>query len=191
MTRKCKNKCGNEIPPATKCENIISKKGYCSVECLAEHTRFKRVEAQKKKERKEIREAKERLKTRSEYTKDAQRWFNKWVRLRDADQPCISCGNTGGHNKGHRGHNYDAGHYRSIGANPELRFEPDNCFKQCVKCNRNLSGNVANMRFGIFKRIGKERIEWVEGSHQPKKYTVEELKAIKGKYKALCKELES
>ena len=190
MARRCKQCKAVELPPAAKCESIIEKKGYCSVECLADHTKAKRIEAAIKKERAAIRQAKERFKTRQEWIKDAQRWFNKWIRLRDAGQPCISCGNTGGNDKGLGGHNYDAGHYRSVGASPELRFEPDNCFKQCVKCNRDMSGNVVNMRIEILKRIGQERLDFIEGSHKPKKYTIDDLKEIKAKYKSLCYELE-
>lgn len=185
MTRKCKNKCGNEIPPATKCENIISKKGYCSVECLAEHTRFKRVEAQKKKERKEIREAKERLKTRSEYTKDAQRLFNKWVRLRDADQPCISCDwPDNGTNARH------ASHYRSTGACGSLRFHPDNVHASCAQCNSVKSGNILEYRIRLIKKLGQEKVDWLECQPKARKWTIEELKEIKLKYKVLCRDLE-
>lgn len=152
----------------------------CSIECAIIHT--KRLKEQR--DRKEHRERKQRLKTRSDWMKETQTVFNKWVRLRDADKPCISCG---------RYHNgkYDAGHYRSVGSNPALRFEPDNCHKQCVPCNQHKSGNSIEYRIGLVARIGQYRVEWLEGPHEPKKYTVEELQQIKKHYQAKCKELES
>jgi len=188
--RKCKYCKAVELLPAAKCTGIVEKKGYCSIACLNSMARDKRIAAQMKAERKATRLAREKLKTRAEHLKDAQRWFNKWIRLRDAAKACVSCGNNGGHDKGIYGHNYDAGHYRSVGANPELRFNEDNCFKQCVKCNRDLSGNAANMRIEIIKRIGPDRLAVVEGNHAPKKYTIEDAKAISTQYKARIKELE-
>ena len=85
---------------------------------------------------------------------------------------------------------FDAGHYRSVGANPELRFEELNCNSQCVRCNRELSGNVANYRINLLKKIGEENLAWLEGSHEPKRYKIDDLKEVIAKYKAKCKEVE-
>ena len=182
MARRCKQCKDVELPPAAKCESIIEKKGYCSIECLADHTKAKRVEAAIKKERAAIRQAKEKFKTRQEWIKDAQRWFNKWIRLRDAGQPCISCGKPA--------KKENAGHYRSCGAAPELRFEPLNVHLQCEHCNTYLSSNAIDYRINLIKKIGVEKVEWIEGFHKPKKYTIDDLKEIKAKYKSLCYELE-
>ena len=38
------------------------------------------------------RAAKERMKTRGEWTKDAQTAFNDFIRARDSGAPCVSCG---------------------------------------------------------------------------------------------------
>lgn len=135
-----------------------------------------------KKDRRLTREAKAKLKTRRDYEREAQAVFNKWVRLRDADQPCISCGRF------HTG-KYDAGHYRSTGSNPALRFEPLNVHKQCVPCNQHKSGNVIEYRIRLLARIGEEKVNWLEGPHEPKHYTIDDLKAIKAKYAALVKEM--
>ena len=82
-----------------------------------------------------------------------------------------------------------AGHYRSVGACPELRFEPLNIHRQCVKCNRNLSGNAVEYRIRLVLRIGAETVAWLEGPHEPRKYTVEEIKTIKAEYRAKTREL--
>lgn len=138
------------------------------------------------KRRKEIYRAdKKKLKTRSDWMREAQQSFNRWVRLRDSIptlQPCISCGtHTGKRN---------AGHYRSVGACPELRFEPNNVHVQCEKCNSWLSGNAIAYRINLIKKIGLTMVEWLEGPHTSKKYTVEELEAIKSIYVRLAREIE-
>ncbi|WP_122499980.1 recombination protein NinG [Pseudomonas viridiflava] len=132
--------------------------------------------------RREIKIRKEALKSRSDHMKDTQQAFNEWVRNRDAALPCVSCGR---HHEG----KYDAGHYRTVGSNPALRFEPMNCHKQCVPCNQHKSGNVVEYRLELVRRIGIVNVEWLEGPHEPQKYTIEELKALTGKYRALTREL--
>lgn len=136
-----------------------------------------------KKRAAQYRADKKRMKSRSDWTKEAQQSFNKWVRLRDDGQPCISCGShTGKRN---------AGHYRSVGACPELRFEPNNCHVQCEKCNSWLSGNAIEYRINLVKKIGIGMVEWLESSHAAKKYTVEQLEAIKAEYVRLAREIEN
>ena len=132
--------------------------------------------------RREIKVRKEALKTRADHLKDTQVAFNAWVRARDADLPCISCGR---HHEGQ----YHAGHYRTVGANPELRFEPLNAWKQCAPCNNHLSGNLINYRISLLQRIGEEKVAWLEGPHQAKKHTIEELKAMTADYRAKTREL--
>eukprot|EP01133_Synstelium_polycarpum_P006200 gene6200-7181_t len=133
-------------------------------------------------ERAEIKVRKEKLKNRADHLKDTQQAFNAWVRARDAALPCVSCGR-------HHGGQYHAGHYRTVGANPELRFEPLNAWKQCAPCNNHLSGNLINYRISLLQRIGEEKVAWLEGPHEAKKYTVDELKAMTADYRAKTKEL--
>ena len=120
---------------------------------------------------------------------EAQKAFNRFVRLRDKDLPCISCGNMNPL-KVHGAGQWDAGHYRTVGANPELRFEELNCHKQCKRCNSHGSGNIGPYRLGLVLKIGQEKIEWLEGPHEPKKYTTPELADLVKHYRAKCKELE-
>jgi hypothetical protein len=150
---------------------------YATAHALKSHE--KRVKA----DRKETREKKQALKTRSQWMKEAQVEFNRYVRLRDADLPCISCGRF------HTGQ-YHAGHYLTVGSRPELRFCELNVHKQCSACNNYLSGNIVAYRMALVKRIGLDQVDWLEGKHEPKHYTIDDLKAIKAKYKTLCRELE-
>lgn len=134
-------------------------------------------------ERKDIKVRKEKLKSRADHLKDTQQAFNAWIRARDAGQPCISCGTT-------VDVQYCAGHYRTTAASPELRFEPLNVNLQCNRnCNMGKSGNLLGYRPGLIQKIGIEAVEWLEGPHQPKKYTVDELKAMTAEYRAKTREL--
>lgn len=133
----------------------------------------------KKATRAKHRADKERVKTRGQWTKEAQAEFNKFIRLRDKDEPCISC------QRFHTGQ-YHAGHYRSVGAHPELRFNELNNHKQCAPCNNHLSGNLVDYRINLIKKIGLEKVEWLEGPHKQEKLCIDEIKITKNKYKEKC-----
>lgn len=157
------------------------------IECAIAHGQSEKGQASARKaladiERREIKVRKERLKSRADHLREAQAVFNEWVRLRDADLPCVSCGR-------HHDGQYHAGHYRTVGANPEIRFEPLNVWKQCAPCNTHLSGNLVNYRLSLLQRIGAEKLAWLEGPHPARKYTIEEIKAIKADYREKIKEL--
>lgn len=136
--------------------------------------------------RKEAREAREKVKSRADHLREAQAAFNAWIKIRDADRPCISCKRPATW-----GGQWDAGHYLSRGARPELRFEPKNVWKQCLPCNRHLSGNLVLFRASLVKEIGIDGVEWLEGHHDPKRYTIEQLKEIKAHYRAEARRLKS
>ena len=140
-------------------------------------------------ERREIKVRKEKLKSRADHLREAQAVVNEFIRLRDAHLPCISCDSIPNDHDLFTGSRWDAGHYRSVGSCPELRFEPLNIHRQCVRCNRNLSGNAVEYRIRLVLRIGAERLAWLEGPHPARKYTVEEIKAIKADYRAKTREL--
>lgn len=148
------------------------------MECAAEYAR----QVREKEERKELRARKEKLKTRSQWLKEAQIEFNRYIRERDRDLPCISCGRF-------HGGSYDAGHYRSVGAAPQLRFNEDNCHKQCVPCNQHKSGNAIEYRRGLVERIGLQRVAILEANSETISWTIDDAKRIKAEYKAKTAEL--
>ena len=151
----------------------------CDWNCAALYTKQlaeKRKRQSEANKRKSYREEKERQKTRADWMREAQQCFNAWIRERDKDHPCISCGR-------HHAGQYHAGHYRTTKAAPELRFNEFNVHKQCSVCNNHLSGNITEYRINLIKRIGHESVEFLEGPHEPKKYTIEDLKQIKETYK--------
>ena len=135
-------------------------------------------------DRKAQREARERVKTGPTLRKEAQAAFNAWVRTRDAGKPCVSCGRP---DDGHRQRH--AGHYKSVGGHPALRFEPDNCHSQCATCNNHLSGNLVPYRAELIRRIGLPRVEWLEGPHEPQHLSRQDLIDLKTKYQKAANEL--
>lgn len=180
--KKCRNaECRAEFVPARPMQIA------CSPSCALAVTRQKQARERKaiqQLERREIRAARERLKSRAEHMREAQAAFNAYIRARDAGQPCISCGR---HHEGQ----YHAGHYLSVGARPELRFEPLNVWKQCAPCNSYLSGNAVLYRRALVEKLGAERVEWLEGPHEPLRLSIEDLKTIKAKYRALVRDLKA
>jgi len=164
----------------------VSFQTWCSPDCGVVIARAKQEKQRKsfaQRERREIKARKEKLKSRADHLQDTQRAFNAWIRQRDIGQPCISCGTTADVQ-------YCAGHYRTTAACPELRFEPLNVHLQCNRnCNMGKSGNLLGYRPRLIEKIGIEAVEWLEGPHVPKKYTVEELKAMTAEYRAKTREL--
>ncbi|QIM51609.1 recombination protein NinG [Hydrogenophaga crocea] len=135
------------------------------------------------------RERKEALKTIPQLIKEAQREFNLYVRTRDEEKPCICCGQRPVSSAGLSGHLWDCGHYRSTGSASHLRFNEDNAHRQLVVCNRYGAGRAVDYRIGLIARIGLARVEALEADNTPKKWTRDELIAIKEKYRNKTKEL--
>lgn len=171
--------CGTQFVPSKLGQKVC---GWACGLAIAPANQDKALKAIDQRKRREIKVRKEKLKSRADHLKDTQVAFNAWVRERDALLPCVSCGR-------HHDGQYHAGHYRTVSANPEIRFEPLNVWKQCAPCNNHKSGDIVNYRIELVKRIGAEKVEWLEGPHEPKKYTVDDLKAMTADYRAKTKEL--
>ena len=164
----------------------MSMATVCGVPCaqtLAVSIRGKAAKVAAVKARKDTKDKLDKLKSRSTWAKEAQTAFNAWVRARDAGSACISCG------RHHQGQNH-AGHYLSVGARPELRYEPLNVWLQCAPCNTHLSGNAVLYRQALLLKIGADKLNWLEGHHPTRHYTTDELKAIKADYTARARELQ-
>jgi hypothetical protein len=128
---------------------------------------------------------KSRVKTLSEWRRDLRIIFNRYIRERDRDLPCISC-------SGKLGAKYDAGHYYSRGAFPNLAYDPDNCHAQCVRCNQYLSGNLIDYTENLPKRIGSERFKALqERKNDRKSLSIPEIRELIILYKLKTKNLNS
>lgn len=154
---------------------------------LIEKRKAKQAERIAKQERKEIRARKEKLKTRRDYINEAQKAFNAYIRKRDEGKTCICCNNPIG--LASVGGSGDAGHYRSVGSAPHLRFDERNCHLQTKQCNRYGAGRAVDYRIGLIARIGLEAVEALEADQTPRKWSTDELRAIRDHYRAKLKEL--
>lgn len=151
----------------------------CSPECALALVQDEKAEKLKR----ERQEGLARLKKRADYFRETQAALNKWIReVRDAGKPCISCGHTD------HGQKFDAGHYITRGSRPNLALEENNLARQCHWCNVHLSGNQILFRRGLVARIGLAAVEALEADTTPRKYTVEDLKALKAEYLRRIKE---
>lgn len=177
-TRKCAIKaCRTPFPPRSMTHKC------CSEDCAAEHARLER----EKKDRQERQKGLQALKTKRDYIKEAQVAFNAFVRLRDqlAGHACISSGRQ----LDWSGNAVDAGHYRSVGSAPHLRFNEDNCHAQSKHDNQWKSGNAVDYRLGLIARIGLARVEALESNNIVRKWTVEELIALRDHYRAKLRQM--
>lgn len=146
----------------------------------AEAKRIKAKHEAEKADRKRLAEKKQQVKPLSYFIKQAQQAFNEFIRYRDREEACISCGR---HHEGQ----YHAGHFRTTGANPELRFNEDNCHRQCAPCNNHLSGNLIAYRPALIAKIGQARFDALMGPHEMPKWKREDYIRIRDEYRAKLK----
>lgn len=159
----------------------------CSAFCAIEKAQKDRIKKEAKdalETRRTHRAAVVKAKPRSYWMQRAQAAVNKYVRLRDSKFGCVSCDKPATW-----AGQWHASHYKSVGSSPALRFNLFNIHKSCSVCNNWKSGNIGNYRPELVRRIGLDKVEWLEGPHEPKKYTIQDLQAIRNKYVQLTKEL--
>lgn len=138
---------------------------------------------EEKKWKRDVQVMKERQKSISQWRRELQQVFNKYVRERDRGKGCISCGSK-------LQGKYDAGHYYSVGSYPNLRFHEDNCHGQCVYCNQHQHGNLLEYKIGINKRLGKYRVEQLEEQrNETLRLPLNEIKISINQYKTKIKTL--
>ncbi|HGN4005764.1 TPA: recombination protein NinG [Pseudomonas aeruginosa] len=182
--RKCKNpECGTTFVPQRLGQRVCSP--ACALATKDKHQAPAR-KAIADRNRREIKARKEKLKSRAEHLKECQAIFNQYIRLRDADKPCVSCGRPATWDG-----QWHASHYRSVGSTPALRFNPLNVHRACSICNSHLSGNIMGYRPELVRRIGEEAVLALEGPHEPLKLTIEDIKALKAKFRARVRELKA
>lgn len=178
------------MPKCKHCKDSFEVKYFNQKYCLekdecikAFHLEVKEMQQNKNKAilRQKHKTDKENILSRSEWLNIAQKTFNTYIRLRDKEFNCISC-NT---NKGQ----FHAGHYRSVGSSPNLRFNEKNCHKQCATCNNYLSGNLILYRKNLILKIGIEEVEKIENDNSILKLSIPEIKELIHFYKQKIKYL--
>jgi hypothetical protein len=170
---RCKN-CKEKFEP------VRFNQKYClKDECIRVFVEEAKSKAWKKTKKK----MQEDLETIQDLVKATQIVFNKYIRLRDKDELCISCKQKP--KKSNAGHYYNANNHWNV------RFDENNVHLQCEHCNTFLSGNLINYRENLLKKIGAEEFNVLEGkSKVTRKFTKEELKEIIETYKKKIKEYE-
>lgn len=165
-----------------KFEPFNSLQVVCSPQCGLEYFRTRAgSNFVKKEKRKQTKKDKEKLKTLGDYKEETQTACNTYIRTRDEGNNCISCGRPP--------KKKNAGHYRSVGAAPELRYHPMNIHLQCEHCNSWKSGNQIKYRINLIQKIGVENVEWLEGPHKAQHLTKDDLIEIKEYYREQTKRI--
>jgi len=132
-----------------------------------------RSDTEKRNRRKQA-DAKESIKTRSQWLREAQTSINSYVRLRDEGKPCISCDKP---DSGKRQRH--ASHFKSVASNSALRFNLNNIHASCAPCNNHLSGNIGEYTPRLILKIGQDKYDWLLTQNQPVKYDIDYLKRLK------------
>lgn len=164
---KACQQCKREFMPARPLQAV------CGAICAS-----RKVRADKKAERITTRARKEAIKTRSEWIRECQAVVNRYCRLRDiaAGHGCITCG---AQFRSTYGGAFDAGHWRSVGSAPQLRFFTAQIRLQCVRCNRDGSGRAVEFRIALVKQRGEAWVQMVESMNHTAKFDIHYLKRLK------------
>ena len=188
--KKCLCPCGEPFVPTSMGQKHINQSHY--IKWLSETEAgqkevAKKMEKAKKQVAKVEREAddkiREKLKTLGKFESEAKTEFQKYIRKRDAELPCISCGTM-------TTDLWDGGHFKKAELYSGVIFDEMNCHKQCRKCNRFLGGNELNFREGLVVRYGEAYVLEIEqraAQLRVYKYNKDQLKEIREKYRLLNK----
>jgi len=147
--RKCLE-CKEKFTPQNNTQIV------CSAFCSVQYIKKKNTKEADKKWKQEKKVLKEKLMTKSDYLNIAQKVFNTYIRLRDKGKPCISC------DKHLKENDINASHFFSVGSSPNLRFNEDNVHNSCIKCNKELHGNIAEYAIRLPLRIGQDKYEQLQ-----------------------------
>lgn len=145
-------------------------------------------------ERRSLKIRKLAVKPTSYFKAQAQQTFNEFIRTRDHDQPCISCGETNPPDL--HGGQWDCGHFKTVGGFPELRFVELNAYRQCKSCNAGSAKHGAKAKTvgekyeaNLIEKIGQEAVDWLNGPHEMTRYRREDYIRIRDEYRAKTRAL--
>jgi hypothetical protein len=154
----------------------------------AQAEKLKRAEAKRERaaarvERAETRRRKAASKPRSKWLSECQAIVNRYVRLLalSRGEGCYTCGATPAQKFGGT---YDAGHFRSVGSAPHLRYWIPQIRLQCIPCNRHKGGMALAFRAALVRDQGQEWVERLEAMQHMAKFDIPyliRLKAVMGK----------
>ena len=180
--KKCKI-CDNKFYPSNERQVV------CGWKCAIQHANIitkKEVVKRAKADKKRIRQQKQDLITPSEWKNKLQKYFNKYIRIRDHLRGCISCDSS------LEGTKYDAGHFWEKSKYPFLRFHEANCHGQCVRCNKHRGSNAHEYRLRITERITPEQLQWLDDHRNDKlDLSIPEIQEKIAYYKQKIKDIQN
>lgn len=159
----------------------------CGPECAAALVAAGRAKEAARAERAAAADHRNRLaevKPLSHWLKATERVVNHYVLTRDRARPCISCGTFDTVQ-------WEAGHFKSVGAHREMRYLATNIHKQCHRCNVQFSGNIHGYREGLLARYGQQILDELDGPHPLIDHTRESLAEIRREFAAMTRALKS
>ena len=142
-----------------------------------------------KKERRELREKKESLRTLNDYKNVLQPLINFIIRHIDHDKGCISC-NHGWDRKWAR--QKQAGHYFPKHPYRSIRFNVFGIYIQCTVCNDRKSANIDNYRKGIIKHYGRDTMDYIDSlpdRYKNIEFTISQIKEAVSLAKTIKKDI--
>ena len=180
--KKCKS-CGKLFTPDRPFQTT------CNYNCALDYARLKAKQKLTKDKNKAVKQLKDN--DVSVLKRLAQTVVNKYIRERDKLLPCVSCGFTPHYDKkgNYITRQWHASHYMPMGNNSAIRYDEDNIHKACSICNNHLSGNLVPYRIELIKKIGLEKVIFLETQKHPKKWSIEELNEIIAKYRNKLKSM--
>lgn len=169
------------VCPNTFIPQYSSLQQVCSPKCAVIFNSEKEV-------KKRVQQMKVEVEGTNQLEKAARLIFQKWIRERDKDLPCISCNKT----DAELGPNmFDSGHFYSAERFSGLIFHEMNVHKQCKQCNgTNMHGNLAEYRKGLVAKFGDAYVNHLDEISNPNreyKYQRSQLIDIANKYKTKLK----
>ena len=188
---------------------------FCGDDCMFKFIKAKQEAATKRKiakanadtkkkeraARAKHRADKERIKPLSKLKGEAQAAFNKYIRLRDYWEPCISCGKPKEVIEAEQGHKvggcWDAGHFKSRGAKKQLRFVLFNVHKQCKSCNGGggqFSAKAATVdaqyESNLIIKIGRDKVTWLNNNNDIVRFEPDYYRRVKAIFNKKARRLE-
>jgi len=121
----------------------------------------------------------EKLKTPSKWEDECRQIVQKYARIRDRNDGCISCelpANWDGQ--------WHGSHFRSHGAASAVQFNLWNIHKSCWICNKIYSGRIDGYEPRLVAKIGQDKVDWLKSQNQIVRHDVDyykRFKAVMGK----------
>jgi len=146
--------CPKEFTPVRPLQRV------CSVPCAILWNEQKDAKKKDKAWNKETRRRREKAKTVTKWLSELQAIVNRYVRLRDRLDGCVSCFRSSSWQG-----QWHCSHYYPTSTSSAVRFNLWNMHKSCSICNAHLSGNIGAYTPRLIEKIGQRKFDWLELHH--------------------------